>query len=155
MKRKIVFIINSLKNGGPVNMLYTLIKHVDANKFDMYVIALSKCDPNNERNFNELSCKVVTLSDNENTMKQVNSLIEKINPDIVHSHGGRADLVNSRLKGNFKTVSTVHCDPDEDFAMKKGKIRGWMQATVFINTVKKIQCPIACSETVAKKIEHW
>ena len=29
-----------------------------------------------------------------------------------------------------------------------------MQATVFINTVKKIQCPIACSETVAKKIEH-
>lgn len=42
MKRKIVFIINSLKNGGPVNMLYTLIKHVDANKFDMYVIALSK-----------------------------------------------------------------------------------------------------------------
>ena len=154
MKRKIVFIINSLKNGGPVNMLYTLIKHVDANKFDMYVIALSKCDPNNERNFNELSCKVVTLSDNENTMKQVNSLIEKINPDIVHSHGGRADLVNSRLKGNFKTVSTVHCDPDEDFAMKKGKIRGWMQATVFINTLKKIQCPIACSETVAKKIEH-
>ena len=79
MKRKIVFIINSLKNGGPVNMLYTLIKHVDANKFDMYVIALSKCDPNNERNFNELSCKVVTLSDNENTMKQVNSLIEKSN----------------------------------------------------------------------------
>lgn len=151
---KIVFIINSLKNGGPVNMLYTLIKHVDANKFDMYVIALNKCDPNNERNFNELSCKVVTLSDNENTMKQVNSLIEKINPDIVHSHGGRADLVNSRLKGNFKTVSTVHCDPDEDFAMKKGKIRGWMQATVFINTLKKIQCPIACSETVAKKIEH-
>ena len=69
MKRKIVFIINSLKNGGPVNMLYTLIKHVDANKFDMYVIALNKCDPNNERNFNELSCKVVTLSDNENTMK--------------------------------------------------------------------------------------
>ena len=54
MKRKIVFIINSLKNGGPVNMLYTLIKHVDANKFDMYVIALSKCDPNNERKFNEL-----------------------------------------------------------------------------------------------------
>ena len=135
-------------------MLYTLIKHVDANKFDMYVIALNKCDPNNERNFNELSCKVVTLSDNENTMKQVNSLIEKINPDIVHSHGGRADLVNSRLKGNFKTVSTIHCDPDEDFAMKKGKIRGWMQATVFINTLKKIQCPIACSETVAKKIEH-
>lgn len=73
---------------------------------------------------------------------------------LIVGDGGRADLVNSRLKGNFKTVSTVHCDPDEDFAMKKGKIRGWMQATVFINTVKKIQCPIACSETVAKKIEH-
>lgn len=154
MKRKIVFIINSLKNGGPVNMLYTLIKHIDVNKFDMYVIALSKCNPNNERNFKELPCKVLTLSDDKNIMKQVNSLVEKINPDIVHSHGGRADLVNSRLKGNFKTVSTVHCDPDEDFAMKKGKIRGWMQATVFINTLKKIQCPIACSETVAKKIEH-
>lgn len=154
MKKKIVFIINSLKNGGPVNMLYTLIKHINSDEFDMYVIALSECDKSNERNFDELPCKVIKLSEKANALGQVRTLIKKINPDIVHSHGGRADLVNSKLKGNFKTVSTVHCDPDEDFSMKKGKVRGWMQATVFINTLKKIQYPIACSETVAKKIKN-
>ena len=35
--RKVVYLINSLKKGGPVNMLYTLIKYLDNTEFEVTV----------------------------------------------------------------------------------------------------------------------
>lgn len=151
---KIIYIINSLKNGGPVNMLYTLVKNLDADLCDILVVALKDAYVSNTRNFSSLRCKVIVLDGGSvsHSINKVQSIINAEKPDIVHSHGGVADVVNSHLRGTHKCFSTVHCDPDEDFSMKLGKIKGWIKATAFINTLKKIEYPIACSETVSKKI---
>jgi glycosyltransferase involved in cell wall biosynthesis len=154
MKTKVLFLINSFKNGGPVNMLYTLVKYIDKEKLDITVVALKQCDKDNERDFSDLDCNVITLDGAgvTKTVHNIQKLIEELHPFIIHSHGGVADVVNSRLKGTHKSFSTIHCDPDEDFVMKKGLIEGWIRATVFISTLKRIQVPVACSETVAKNI---
>ena len=37
--RKVLYLINSLKNGGPVNMLYSLCKYLDNTQYKIYVMA--------------------------------------------------------------------------------------------------------------------
>ena len=152
---KILYIINSLKNGGPVNMLYTLVKYIDKSRFDITVLALKKCDKDNERKFDDINCNVITIEEKRIYSKiiKVQKKVDEIKPDIIHSHGGVADMVNSRIKGNHVSFSTVHCNPYEDFVMKKGIIEGWIRANAFIRTLKKIDHPIACSETVSDNIK--
>lgn len=151
---KIIYLINSLKNGGPVNMLYTLIKYIDSNMNDIMVIALKSASQDNARDFSALRCRVCILDEPnlKRGIKKVQKIINEEKPDVVHSHGGVADIINSKLEGEHKTLSTVHCDPDEEFTMKKGRIIGWFKATVFIHTLREISNPIGCSKTVANKI---
>ena len=52
--RKVLYLINSLKNGGPVNMLYSLCKYLDNTQYKIYVMALKKCDIN-ARDFSNLN----------------------------------------------------------------------------------------------------
>ena len=153
--RKVVYLINSLKKGGPVNMLYTLIKYLDNTEFEVTVIALKECLEENKTDFSKLSCNIITLN-NKNLRQKIQDvqlIINKIQPHIVHSHGGIADLVNSQLKKSYKSFSTIHCDPDEDFIMKKGRIIGYLRATFFLYTLKKFDYPVACSKTVANNIK--
>ena len=129
--KKIVYLINSLKNGGPVNMLYTLIKYMDSDAYEVYVIALKECVIN-QRDFSNLNCRIITVCERNlvKTVRAVQQIVDEIKPEIVHSHGGVADVVNSRLKGTYKSFSTVHCDPDEDFTMRKGKLIGWIKENI-------------------------
>lgn len=136
-------------------MLYTLVKYIDSKRFDITIVALRECKTEEKKNFSELLCNVIILKKGnlKHRISQTQEIIDFVQPDVVHSHGGMADLVNIQLKGSHKSFSTIHCDPDEDFSIKKGKIAGWLQATVFLRTLKRINFPIACSKTVATNIE--
>lgn len=153
-KIRVLYLINSLKNGGPVNMLYTLVKYIDKNEFDVHVLALNPCTGGNARDFSSLNCEVTVL--NETSIRKLllaaQRVVDTWKPQIIHSHGGVADTVSTKLKGQFVSFNTIHCDPDEDFVMRKGKILGRIKANAFFYTLKKIEKPIACSETVANKI---
>ena len=153
-KIKIVYMINSLKIGGPVNMLYNLIKYIDKEEFEITLITLSKCNDEMKKDFSNIECNIIEIKDINlfRKISNVKEIIRKINPDIIHSHGGLADLINGKMKGNFAKFSTVHCVPDEDFTMKKGKIIGNIKSNLFIYNMKKIANPIACSQTVSNKI---
>lgn len=154
MRKNIVYIVNSLKNGGPVNVLYTLVKYIDKTKFNVTVVALKMCKEANCRNFSELDCTVIIMPKMKwrNLVRTVQMKMTELKPDIIHSHGGMADIINTKIIGSHNSFSTIHCNPDEDFVMRKGKFIGWMKATAFMHTIKKIEYPISCSETVANKI---
>lgn len=153
-KVKIIYIINSLKRGGPVNMLYNLVKYIDKDKFEVIILSMSKCSLDKQKDFSDLRCNIIEIEKSNiiKMIKRINKIVGKIKPDIIHSHGGKADIVNTRIKGNYKRYTTVHCVPDEDFIMKEGKLIGKIKSNIFINNIKKIDKPIACSETVSKKI---
>ncbi|KPU43714.1 putative glycosyltransferase EpsF [Oxobacter pfennigii] len=155
-KIKILYMIHSLKKGGPVNMLYNLVKFLDKRKFDITLLALEVCSEKNKKDFSDVECKIIELKKSNilSILKQVKELLEKILPDIVHSHGGIADIINSKVDGLHKTFSTVHCVPHEDFVMKDGEFIGSVKALIYNYFMKKLDYPIACSETVAKKIEY-
>ena len=68
--RKVLYLINSLKNGGPVNMLYSLCKYLDNTQYKIYVMALKKCDIN-ARDFSNLNCGLIIINEN-NKLKRIN-----------------------------------------------------------------------------------
>lgn len=151
--RKVLCLINSLKNGGPVNMLYSLCKYLDNTQYKIYVMALKKCDIN-ARDFSNLNCELIIINEN-NKLKRINKAFEeikRISPDIIHSHGGLADWINVHTKNGSKKITTIHCDPDIDLIMKYGKVKGTIVANIFLHNLKRMDCPIACSETISNKI---
>lgn len=147
-KIKILYLIKSFKIGGPVNMLYSLVKYIDKSKFDVKIVALKKCVNESRKNFEDAHYKVYELKNK----KELSDIINKFNPDIIHSHGGSADYVCKKYSKRFITFSTIHCVPEEDFILKKGKIIGNIKAKLFYYNLNKIKFPIACSKTVSSHI---
>ncbi|MRL66802.1 glycosyltransferase [Lactococcus lactis subsp. lactis] len=157
-KIKIVYLINSIKIGGPVNMIYNLVKNLDTQKFDITVIGISDIPSNKKKDFSDISCKVMELGVTGNVLsreKKVIEIINEISPAIVHSHGGIADNINGKLKKSILKVNTIHCAPNEDYVFKNGKILGNLKSFFYYNNLKKIGTTIACSKTVSDKIKSY
>jgi glycosyltransferase involved in cell wall biosynthesis len=84
-------------------------------------------------------------------LKEVQLFIDKNEIDIVHSHGFRADMINTKLRGVI-SVNTIHNFPDEDYIKRYGYIVGsWMSRT-HKRAFDRIQVPVSCSKTVRSKL---
>lgn len=60
----------------------------------------------------------VQAVDNSNILKSygcIKRIIKKFNPDIIHLHGAKANLIGSMIKYNIPTVTTVHSDYKSDY----------------------------------------
>lgn len=145
---KILYLIQSLKIGGPVNMLYSLAKNIDKTKFEIKIVALKKCNSESRKNFEKTDFDIYELENK----KKLKNIVENFNPDIIHSHGGNADYICKKYSKRCVTFSTIHCVPEEDFVLKKGKIVGKIKAKIFYYNLNKIKMPIACSKTVSMHI---
>lgn len=157
-KIKIVYLINSLKIGGPVNMVYNLVKNLDIQKFDIIVIAISNVSSDKRKDFSDTNSKVIELGLTGNIFTKIQktlSVIDEISPALVHSHGGVADIIAGRIKNSTIKVNTIHCVPNEDFVFKSGKILGMLKSSFYYRNLKKIDETIACSKTVSDKIEKY
>lgn len=60
----------------------------------------------------------VQAVDNTNILKSygcIKRIIKKFNPDIIHLHGAKANLIGSMIKYNIPIVTTVHSDYKSDY----------------------------------------
>lgn len=155
---RIMYLINSLKKGGPVNMLYTLVKYMDYSKYEITIMALKDCKEEDKCDFSNIQCNILQLNENNigpQNLFKIKKVIKSINPHIIHSHGGTADYICSKMSNQYITFSTVHCVPEEDFIMKKGLIFGKIKSAIFYYHLSSIIKPIACSKTVSDKIYNY
>ena len=95
-KIKVCYVISSLSNQGPPNVLYNIIKYMDFSKFEISIITMveeqkiSRIDE-----FKALPIRVVQMSP-EKTLnplamyKTLRRAVELINPDILHTHCPRS-----------------------------------------------------------------
>ncbi|MCL1950263.1 MAG: glycosyltransferase family 4 protein [Turicibacter sp.] len=152
---KVGYLISTLENCGPVNILYNIVKYLDKSKFEPIIITLS---PENAKtrihDFEALGIKVIplNLSRVEGIFKarqKVKELVAKHKIQILHGQSFRADKIIANVK-SVKTVNTIHNYPFLDFVMTYGKVMGTVMAWQHTQTIKKLDVPIACSKSVAK-----
>lgn len=155
-KIKILYLVSTFKKSGPLNILYGIVNGLDKTKFTILIVALSAEKSNSmQQEFQEMGCEVLYLKNSRlkglfKNKKTIQGLVDQKEVQLCHSHGLRADIINSKLK-RVKRFTTIHNNPYDDYPMKFGKIKGKMMAAKHIKVISLIDHPIACSYSIA----HW
>lgn len=156
LKIKVVYIISTLVKSGPVNVLYNIIKYLDKNIFDIYIITLSPEPLKHSRwqDFAELGVNLESLNLSRlygylYGWCKLLFIMNKIKPDIIHTHCFRSNLFAAFFLGKYKRCSTVHSDYKTDLT---GLYSGFIGKIIFILnhlSLILIKNNICCSSILA------
>lgn len=156
--KPIVYVVTSLKRGGPVNFLFDLVKHLDLTKFKPQVIVLCEADKNSRSlDFADINVEVFNLNMPRGFMFfkalfSIKSLIKEINPAVVHCIGFRADMLGLFLLPMYPKVSSQLNYPYDDYVLTYGRFIGGLMAFLTIVALRLQFTAIACSKDISQKL---
>lgn len=137
-------------------MLFDLVKHLNRERFEPIVLTLSK-EPQDSSlaDFAQIGVKMFSLNLSRSVglflaPSRLRAVVDSVRPDIVHSHGIRADNLSARYLKSYPSVSTIHNYPFDDYTMAYGKVLGYLMAVNHSNTLSRIDYPIAVSKSLSE-----
>lgn len=158
-KIKICYVISSLSNQGPPNVLYNIIQYMDFDKFEISIITMvEEQEISRLDEFRALPIRIVQMSPEKTqnpldmffTLKKT---VDEINPDILHTHCPRSMFLVPFLPKKYKKMETVHIYPGIQQKVMYGSVKGQIVIWLSHFFTKKMDMPIACSESVAES--YW
>ncbi|MBN2790212.1 MAG: glycosyltransferase family 4 protein [Candidatus Delongbacteria bacterium] len=159
-KIKIVYIVSTLKNCGPVQVLLSIVKNLDKKLFDVFIITLSKepqhslIDEFVKEGSDVSQVKLSRLKGIFFLKRNTSKIINNINPDLIHSHGIRSDYLCSIFSKKYSTVSTIHNFPNKDYLLRYGKFLGNIMLYFHMKILKKISQPVSISKSISKHLKN-
>lgn len=155
MKKRIAYIVSTLRRTGPTHQLLYIIRYLDRNDFEPLVITLSpEPDDSMMETFLEEEIPVYTLG--LGRLKgllygriNLESMVRDLAPDLVHTQGLRPDLMGLGIGGR-PLVSTQRNDPFVDYPAKYGKLKGGLMAWQQLRAIHKGKNVYACSSSLAE-----
>lgn len=156
MQTKILFVISSLRQCGPVRQLSYILRYLDREQFSPVVATLSRTQEDSlEPLFREMDVPVhsfpIKKADLFLGKREIRKkILREFNPSLVHVHGLRADGIFSGLK-EFPVISSVRNYPGDEYIQRFGPLAGRTVAALHISYMKKICIPVACSDYVAMR----
>ncbi|MGQ3330849.1 glycosyltransferase [Halorubrum sp. FL23] len=157
MTTDILYIVSRLRPSGPTNQLYYILKHLD-DEFDATVLTLSPEPEDTELSrFQELGvdCETLGLSRWEGLLFgpwRLRRAVAEHDPDIVQTQGIRADTLSALFLSSYPRITTVRNYPYDDYPAKFGSTQGKAMAAEHVRMYRRIDHPVACSETIADRI---
>lgn len=155
-KIKILYIVSSLVRSGPIVVLYNIIKNLDFEKFEPFILTFRE-----EKLINMMDdfLKINGLTILYESIKipfcknKINKILEKIEPNIVHSNGLSADFINmaSSKNGQMK-ITTLHNTLYGHYSYIWG-VRGNFVSYFHHFILLHMDKIIACSENVEKNLK--
>lgn len=158
-KIKICYVISSLSNQGPPNVLYNIIQYMDFSIFEVSIITMvPEQEISRIEEFRVLPIRIIQMSPDkiQNPIAMFFTLkksVERINPDILHTHCPRSMFLVPFLSSKYKKIETVHIFPGIQQKVLYGKWKGKIVIALSHFFTKKMDLPIACSESVAQS--YW
>ncbi|WP_418409963.1 glycosyltransferase [Alistipes sp.] len=164
MRQHICYIISSLCNEGPVNVLFNIIKYMDWEHFKVSIITLIPEKKTSRINdFRQFPLDIYQLATDKplgpwGMYKALRKRVRNINPDILHAHCSRSLYLMSFLPRKYKRTYTIHNYPDHLPEILYGKYKG--KIIVFLNHYFTHKCdlPIGCAENIGlmyKEKKGW
>jgi glycosyltransferase involved in cell wall biosynthesis len=86
--------------------------------------------------------------------RSLRRLVLKVKPDLVHTHGLRADILAARAGLECPIVSTVHSDLREDYRFAYGRCVGPLLAKREYAAMRRFDGVIAVSEPLADEVSR-
>ena len=158
-KIKVCYVISALSNQGPPNVLYNIVKYIDFSRFDVFIITMVEEQKISRiEDFKALPIKVIQMSPNKTLLplamyRTLKKNVELIDPDILHTHCPRSMFLVPFLPKKYKKMETVHIYPGIQQKVMYGNIKGQFVIWLSHFFTKRMDLPIACSESVAQS--YW
>lgn len=154
---KVLYIVSTLQNSGPTNQLFYIIDNIDKSIYNPEIITLSPEPLNSLKSkFVDLGVPIHSLNFSRfrgifSAKKELNHIIKRIKPDLIHTQGIRSDQLINRLKLTVPTLLTIRNYPLDDYKKEFGLLFGSLMAKNHIRVLKRTKNVIACSEELSKK----
>lgn len=152
--KKIIYTINFLDNGGPTRVLENIVKNIDKNKYTVFIVTLlDKNETGIVKKIESSGIKIIQLNYKKNVIFITSKIcdifktFEKINPDIIHTHGIVTSLIVSMYKTKAEKITTIHNNIHEDYRYTYGKFTGFVISELHIKLLKSFDNIIFCSKT--------
>ncbi|WP_046114692.1 glycosyltransferase family 4 protein [Aquincola tertiaricarbonis] len=156
--KKVLFIITTLRRGGPVNILFDIVKYLDPERVNSHVLTL--CPEEGNSRWDEFVAAGATVSC-LNVAKgfgygmavlRLKGVVDAISPHVVHCIGFRADVLGSLCLGKYRKISSQLNYPFDDYVMTYGKAVGGVMAHLTAWALKRYDVTVACADDVAAKM---
>lgn len=155
---KFLIFTSELKFSGPNNVIHSLVSGLNKIGIEPVICGLRyREDPLYTKKLLALGATVECMGENDNLITFIYKKIKLHNPDVVNSHGIRADVALLLISKLVKTkiISTIHNVPYEDYSSRYNvilsKVMLFLHSQVFKN--KKI-CKVAVSNNVKTCLER-
>lgn len=152
---KVLLIVPSNDNAGPVNVIKYLTKANHSHDVTFTVLCLRK-----KSDFIFENCQTVFVPETTSSFLVFIWALKfvKSNPfDVCHSHGFFPDIYNFLFKvigfNCLKSISTVHNYPSLDYPMEYGKLRGFWLAKFHYFFLRKLNSIVGCSASVSRHLQ--
>lgn len=156
--KKILYLVSTLKNSGPTNQLYNIIKNLDPDEFEPHLVTLSP-EPEDTKiqDFKCLGMSIRSMSFSRLSgvffaKRKLKKIINEISPDIIHSQGLRSDVLSSKLESGIPRVSTIRNFPQYDYAMTYGNLVGKVMTWRHSHAMKGVEVCVGVSDAVTKNL---
>ncbi len=161
--KKILYLVSTLRKTGPTNQLSYIIKYLDRDKFKPIILTLSPESQEFENSMmkyfqDELTVEInsLNLSRVEGVLfakAKIEKFIQKNRIDLIHTQGLRADILSSKLNVNIPKIATIRNYPQLDFAIRYGKIRGYLIMKSQIKALEKLDICCGVSDAVTNNLK--
>jgi len=156
--KKILFIVSTLKRSGPTSQLFNIIKCLDRNLFEPYVVTLSN-EPSDSawEDYIGLDVRLHSLGLSRIagvflSLGKLRDICSAINPDIVHSQGIRSDILSSLLNINVPKLATIRNFPQRDYAMTYGRLQSKIMVCLHVFSMRKLNLCVGVSKSVVDNL---
>ncbi|MGP8269188.1 MAG: glycosyltransferase family 4 protein [Terracidiphilus sp.] len=161
MPHTVLSIVSTLARRGPMNVLMSLIRHLDPLQYRAVIATLSP-EPADSLidEFRSLGVPVRQMKLSRagaflSGARGLRRLVSDVQPDLIHTHGLRADVLAAKAGLECPIVSTLHCDLPEDYGFAYGRRLGALVAIRHFAALKRFNHVIAVSESVADTALRW
>lgn len=159
---KVAYIINSIKRGGPSNVILNLIQNLNQKEYDITLITLfNENDPYivnglKRNNINVIECRYTSrLNFIFSGGKEFEKLMVDGGYDVIHSHGFIPDIFSAKITLGVKKISTIHSIVFEDYLETYGWLKGKVYTFAHVHYLKRLDYCVCCSATVYKHMKDY
>lgn len=158
--KDVIYIIPSLIQSGPVNVLLNIVSNLNRGKYKPVVVELYKHklehrDVSNK--FRQLGVPVITYNFSKLQLQfQTRKIAQRLFHDfskgntVFHAHGYHPTLILSKMKSyGAHTITTIHNRCDEDFVTRKGFLLGRFMASTFHKALPHISMCVAICKSMS------
>jgi len=156
---KILYLISTLEDKGPVSVLYNLIQHLDRDKFEPTIITISP-ERKNSRidDFKKLDVTVISLGCKKIDVftkgkKELKKIINQLKPELIHAQCFRSTLLAGLFFSRHNVLTTLHNYPPDDYTMKFGPILGRMMDFANKLVLKRFSTIFSVSHHMQKRLK--